>query len=286
MASLAFSCLSSGVESRLAALTLDIDDLERLSGIASRVDLPSTFQAGDIAQMAAAMAPLFNMLNVRRAIIPAANLHCSARALARYYAALADGGSVPPPHSALSAPPLGSHPHIPKFPSHEKSKSKDKKAKDSSKNKDHNKHTSPESVTMLIQDESTSSSPDVNLSSNNNCSNIFCNPKIHDVFLGTGEYEHLALPNGIFGLGFRRQKTKDGSFIGFGHAGMGGSNGFCDMKNRFSIAVTLNKMSLGTTTGRIIHFVCSELNLPIPEEFSSFGDKESQSFDMSKPLIN
>ncbi|KAJ6758815.1 ABC1 FAMILY PROTEIN [Salix koriyanagi] len=57
------------------------------------------------------------MLNVRRAIIPSANGHCSARALARYYAALVDGGLVPPPHSSLSKPPLVLHPHILKFPS-------------------------------------------------------------------------------------------------------------------------------------------------------------------------
>jgi aarF domain-containing kinase len=70
------------------------------------------------------------MLNVRRAIIPGANGHCSARALARYYAALVDGGLVPPPHSSLSKPPLGTHPHILQFPSEITSKKqKGKKSK-------------------------------------------------------------------------------------------------------------------------------------------------------------
>ncbi|KAF9612449.1 hypothetical protein IFM89_000197 [Coptis chinensis] len=67
-------------------------------------------------QMVSSLVILFNSLNIRRAIIPAANGHCSARALARYYATLAAGGIIPPPHTH-SEPALGSHPHIPNFPS-------------------------------------------------------------------------------------------------------------------------------------------------------------------------
>ncbi|KAL9376030.1 hypothetical protein Peur_030150 [Populus x canadensis] len=106
-----------GAESPLASLTLDEEDFSKLSKIASRPELPSTFQPENISQLVTAVPALFNMLNVRRAIIPSANGYCSARALARYYAALVDGGLVPPPHSSLSKPPLGTHPHILKFPS-------------------------------------------------------------------------------------------------------------------------------------------------------------------------
>ncbi|KAJ6373362.1 hypothetical protein OIU76_027658 [Salix suchowensis] len=86
----------------------------------------------------------------------------------------------------------------------------------------------------------------------NNVIEIFNNPRIHDEFMGVGEYRNLVLPNGKFGLGFRRFSSSDGSFYGFGHSGLGGSTGFCDIKNRFAIAVTLNKMSFGTATRRII----------------------------------
>ncbi|KAK0571202.1 hypothetical protein LWI29_012394 [Acer saccharum] len=287
-----------GVESRLAALTLDTDDLSKFSELSARSSisstLPSTFQGSNISQLATAMPALFNMLNVRRAIIPAANGHCSARALARYYAALADGGAVPPPHSCLSKPPLGSYPHMPKFPSKENSKKlKGRKNKDNSKyskeleDNIHNRNASNDSVTMLIHDDSNPGSPEADSTQNNNLvSKIFCNPRIHDAFLGVGDYENLVLPNGAFGLGFKRSKTKDGSFIGFGHSGMGGSTGFCDMNNRFSIAMTLNKMSFGTTTGRILHFVCSELNLPMPEEYQGFGEKEPDTIGLVSPIIN
>nr|KAJ0208067.1 hypothetical protein LSAT_V11C500250190 [Lactuca sativa] len=66
--------------------------------------------------MLADFIPLSNTFNIRRAILPAINGHFSARALARYYAALVDGGAVPPRH--YSTPPLlGSHPHHPTLPS-------------------------------------------------------------------------------------------------------------------------------------------------------------------------
>ena len=80
------------------------------------------------------------------------------------------------------------------------------------------------------------------------------------------------MPNGKFGLRFRRSISKDGSLVGFGHSGLGGSTGFADMNNRFAIAVTVNKMSFGAVTGNIINFVCSELNIPVPEEFSIFSE--------------
>ncbi|GAY44522.1 hypothetical protein CUMW_082650 [Citrus unshiu] len=305
-----------GVESRLASLTIDTDDLNKVSGINNRPDLrlPSSFQPDKISQLAAITPAVFNMLNIRRAIIPAANGHCSARALARYYAALADGGVVPPPHSRLSKPPLGSHPHIPKFPSHETSKKQKGTKKEllaALKNKTNNsehghKYTkdleggshirtaSGDTYARLINIETSSSNTSTTDSISNtdepqssNVRKIFNNPRIHDAFLGVGDYGDLALPNGRFGLGFKRYNTRDGSYIGFGHSGMGGSTGFCDVNNRFAIAVTLNKMSFGATTGRIIHFVCSELNLPVPEDYLRFAEVEHDTpQDLGQPLIN
>lgn len=223
-----------GVEARLASLAPYEDDLKKLSEIGGRVDLPSSIKPDNIVQVANMVPALFNMLNIRRAIIPAANAHCSARALARYYASLVDGGAVPPPHSSSpSTPPLGSHPHIPHSPA------------------------------------SSSISPKKE--------ELFSNPKIHDAFLGVGEYANLVKPDGTFGLGFKRcHHSEDRSLTGFGHSGMGGSTGFCDIQNRFAIAVTLNKMSFGAETAKIIQLVCSELNISVPEEYSGFEDSNAK----------
>ncbi|KDP33424.1 hypothetical protein JCGZ_06995 [Jatropha curcas] len=297
-----------GVESRVAALTVDLNDLKNLVEMNNRSDLPSTFQPSNIAQLVTALPALFNMLNVRRAVIPSANGHCSARALARYYAALVDEGKIPPAHSSLSNPPLGSHLHIPKFPSAKTSKNrkgKSKEADTSSKNKtsdhghghsrnyssDHSRKNSSDGYTRLASSNGSATDScatgDSSQKDNVNVARIFTNPRIHDAFLGMGEYENLAIPKGKFGLGFRRTISKDGSLTGFGHSGMGGSTGFCDIKNRFAIAVTLNKMSFGGVTRKIIELVCSELNIPLPEDFSSSGDRGPDlQFNMGRPMIN
>ncbi|WZY79425.1 uncharacterized protein LOC106404229 [Brassica napus] len=283
-----------GVESRLATLTLDTDELSKLPSIASQPELPSTFQPEKILQMATSLPVLFNTLNVRRAIIPAANGHCSARALARYYASLADGGLVPPPHSSLSQPPLGSHAHVPKFSSVNDTKKKRKgkemmastqklKPKGHNKEKrlyDEEQFMSTESLASLVSDTSSS-----NDHQDDDIRNIFSNPRIHDAFMGAGDYSGLVLPDGKFGLGFKRVTSQDGSLVGFGHSGMGGSTGFCDIENRFSIAITVNKMSLGGVTASIIRLVCSELNIPLPKDFSIANGKGLE-LEMGTPLIN
>ncbi|WZZ01144.1 hypothetical protein YC2023_073472 [Brassica napus] len=272
-----------GVESRLATLTLDSDELNKIPSIPSQPELPSTFQPVQIFQIASSLPVLFNTLNVRRATIPAANGHCSARALARYYAALADGGLVPPPHSSLSQPPLGSHTHVPKFSSvndtlkKRKGKGKEIAATEKLKPQDHkekklydDRESSTESLARLVNDTSSSAGK-TEISSNDHqddIRNMFSNPRIHDAFMGTGDYCDLVLPDGKFGLGFKRVTSQDGSLVGFGHSGLGGSTGFCDIKNRFSIAITLNKMSMGGVTANIIRLVCSELNIPLPKDFS------------------
>ncbi|KAK3007537.1 hypothetical protein RJ639_013502, partial [Escallonia herrerae] len=296
------------VESRLATLTLDTDDLSKLSGMTSRNDLPSTFQPGDIAQLVTTLPAVFNTLDVRRAILPAANGHCSARALARYYASLVDGGVIPPPHSSLSKPPLGSHPHTPIFASKKTPKkrkgvnikelfaasdnissSEQRQNYDNSNGESSVGKADSNNYTRLASDSSCSNNSYPTTAEKGTDDNhqtvckIFSNPGIHDAFLGAGEYENLILPGGKFGLGFRRVCAKDGSIIGFGHSGMGGSTGYCDIRNRFAIAVTVNKMSFGAVTGRIIDFVCSELDIPLPEEFSRGTDLQ---LNLEKPLIN
>ncbi|XP_023524043.1 uncharacterized protein LOC111788095 [Cucurbita pepo subsp. pepo] len=291
-----------GVESRLATLTPDLNDLQNISGI-DPSELPSTFQPTMIAQLASTLAPLFNMLNTRRAVIPAANGHCSARALARYYAALAGGGVIPPPHSSASQPALGSHPHIPKFPSENSKKQKASRTKDihANLNNDHQKNlnstetdangglfrnTSNTGYTRLLDNSSSSNANDPSTRADSRhgttakkfVGKMFKDPRIHDAFLGIGKYENFAIPNGKFGLGFSRLRSDEGSFIGFGHSGMGGSTGFCNIDHNFAISVNLNKMSLGGVTASIVQFVCSELNIPLPAEFSPLV--------VATPLIN
>lgn len=309
-----------GVESRLATLTVDTDDVRKLSVYSNRPDLPVSFTS-NISELVTILPALFNTLNIRRSIIPSANGHCSARALARYYATLADSGILPPPHSTSSKPPLGSHPHIPSFPSQKTSKKqKGGKSKDvaaasnktniheqntddgsrSSKDSCYNRKARCDNHGRFPHDSGSSSE---NTVSNNghrvgstengddspkSDTKIFSNPRIHDAFLGVGEYENYGFPSGKFGLGFKSCSSKDGTLLGFGHSGMGGSTGYCDINNKFAIAVTLNKMSLGGVTGKIIQFICSELNLPVPEDYSRFSgsEKPEEQSNVWRPLIN
>ncbi|KAJ6814375.1 uncharacterized protein M6B38_139790 [Iris pallida] len=252
-----------GVESRLASLALDMDDVEKLMEFSSRPEIPDSLKQGNaMIEMVSGLPALFNTLNIRRAIIPAANGHLSARALARYYATLAAGGVVPPPHSNLTTPPLGSHTHIPKFPS-----ATTKKKRSIKNGCILNANGENKGYTLIdIRGEDE-------VAGGSKVGRIFSNPKIHDELVGVGDYSSLALPDGQFGLGFRRFKSSSGKMTSFGHSGVGGSTGFCDIESDFAIAVTLNKMSLGSVTSSIIQLVCSELNVPVPEEFSQFGQK-------------
>ncbi|KAG9449275.1 hypothetical protein H6P81_009240 [Aristolochia fimbriata] len=289
-----------GVESRLASLSIDMEDMRKIPMIMNQQDLPYGSELSNISELVMGLPVFFNMLATRRAVIPAANGHCSARALARYYAALAAGGKVPPAH-ASSEIPLGSHTHIPNFPSGQSYKSKGTQKKDvlgnpkkakmhteepkdghlkvNNKNLDHKKKIDiKDSGPAVINGGSAvinGGSTVNNIVSNGNVQNtgIFSNPKIHDAFIGRGDYEGLVLPDGKFGLGFRRFKSTDGSITSFGHSGIGGSTAFCDMKHDFAMAVTVNKMSLGGVTRSIVQLICSELGIPLPEEFSALGEK-------------
>ena len=250
--------------------TIDTAELAKLMDFNSRPDLPASLEQGNIVQMATGLPVLFNTLNMRRAILPAANGHLTARALARYYATLATGGIIPPPHSNLSVPPLGSHTHIPKFPSLKVQKKK-RSIKDVFKGRS--------SALSLNGENNGYSLVDINIDDGNDNAGsskvrrMFTNPKIHDAFLGLGDYSTLVFPNGYFGLGFRRFKSDSDKITSFGHSGVGGSTGFCDIEHDFSIAITVNKMSLGGVTRRIIQLVCAELNVPVPDEFSETGRK-------------
>ncbi|KAK8954633.1 hypothetical protein KSP39_PZI002500 [Platanthera zijinensis] len=261
--------IPSGVESRLATLTLDTDDLEKLTALRSRSEIPGSLRGPNITEMAVGLPFLFNTLNVRRAIIPAANGHCSARALARYYAALAGGGKIPPPHSLLSKPPLGGHPHFPEF-TLDKSKKKKKSRNCSIR--------SPGTSCSIFSHSDDSEG--YNLVSNiaeedpTKQRSMFANPSIRDAFMGLGDFSNIVFPDGKFGLGFRRFDSSGADDAKtFGHSGVGGSTGFCNVEHDFAIAVTVNKMSLGGVTRRIIQLVCSELNIPVPDEFSEHGEK-------------
>ncbi|KAL3613836.1 hypothetical protein CASFOL_041910 [Castilleja foliolosa] len=267
-----------GVESRLATLTSDMEEIKKLSEISKRPNVPSSFQSQlqDVSQMASALPTLFNTLQARRSIIPSANAHCSARALARYYAALVDRGTIPPPHSSSTQPRLGSHTHIPKF-TPPKSTKKQKKSRNSNRSIDSKKkyiEVPTDDIKVEICNDRTNAK-------------LFVNDKIHDEFMGIGEYENLALPGLEFGLGFKRSYSEDGKLIGFGHSGMGGSTGYCDVNNRFAIAVTLNKMNLGGVTAKVMQLVCSELNIPLPAGFYRFNERlTGDESNISMPLIN
>ncbi|XP_074564879.1 uncharacterized protein LOC141821355 [Curcuma longa] len=261
-----------GVESRLASLTLDQKELQNLMEIRSRPHMPSSFLQGNLVEVATNLPVLFNTLNIRRSIIPAANGHCSARALARYYACLATGGSIPPPHPSTSKPLLGSHVHAPMFlppkPPKRKWRLKEILSVDPLSKRSKSSNASIGSPNSNDHNRVANTNGD-----RKTLGRVFNNPKIHDAFLGLGDYSGLVIPNGKFALGFRNFSTPSGSSTSFGHSGMGGSTGFCDIENNFSIAITVNNMSLGSVTRSIVQLVCSELNIPIPEEFSRFGEK-------------
>lgn len=263
-----------------------MEDIKRLSEIAKRPDIPASFQSQiqDASQIASALPALFNTLFARRAIIPAANLHCSARALARYYAALVDKGAVPPPHTSHTQPRLGTHPHIPKFSSPKPAK----KQKGSKKTRDAATGANYREVPIDDVSSSTSSAArgEHGNGSDKATAKIFTNGRIHEAFVGSGEYEKLTLEGGQFGLGFKRSYSEDGKLIGFGHSGIGGSTGYCDIENRFSIGITLNKLNMGGVTAKVMQLVCSELGIPLPADFYRFSERLGDDDSNVVPLIN
>nr|GEY13938.1 beta-lactamase domain-containing protein 2-like [Tanacetum cinerariifolium] len=84
-------------ESRLATLTTDAPDFNKFTTFieSQKISDTSTMPSSFTFSMLENLVPLSNTLSFSRAIQPSANAHVSARALARYYATLADGGVVP-----------------------------------------------------------------------------------------------------------------------------------------------------------------------------------------------
>jgi len=242
----------------LKSLTTPVERFAEPSETVMKQVTPQTaFGGGDAMSTITALPVLFNTLFVRRAIIPAANGHFSARALARYYATLATEGLVPPA-SLSSEPPMGSHPHKPfekKFDPLAKGSKKD-----GAKKADRNAKVVTDIEAPKAVETSTSAM-------------IFSNRRIHDAFLAAGEYSKLAYTDEKFGLGFRRVTAGDGNsgeeVIGFGHSGVGGSTGFCYPAHNFAIAITLNKLSQGGVTAQIVRLVTHEMGLPCPAMYSS-----------------
>jgi aarF domain-containing kinase len=75
-----------------------------------------------------------------------------------------------------------------------------------------------------------------------------------------------------WGLGFRIYGFKDGSkpvrYSGLGHTGLGGSVAFADLHTKTSVAVTVNALSLGKeAVNDVIKVVCQELGIGTPVEF-------------------
>ncbi|CAM6051335.1 unnamed protein product [Sphagnum compactum] len=274
-----FIGIPAGLEDRLASLAIDSEDVDTLiknsgtqaggltmqgnppQGMVESSDafvkriLPENAFAGDVTTAISTLPVLFNTLFVRRAIIPAVNGHFSARALARYYAMLVTGGIIPP-KSSSSEPPLGSlTPENKKF---------DPLAKKSKVSK---KEVLETKIDISDAKGTTSERP----------RKLYSNPRIHDAFLGAGEYSSLAYTAEKFGLGFRRitaaaaegKVSSNDEIIGFGHSGVGGSTGFCLPGSNFAIAITVNKLSQGSATAEIVRLVTSELGLPCPAMYAS-----------------
>ncbi|KAJ8758705.1 hypothetical protein K2173_000426 [Erythroxylum novogranatense] len=265
-----------GVESRLAVLSTDTEDVSKISQSKSRPDLPSSFQPEIIAEIMTTVPSLFNLLQIRQAILPASNGHCSARALARYYAALVDGGVVPLSHSNLSKPPLGSHPHIPE---------EQNQVVTNENNTNFHEDKVEGSNDLKRDDRLDSSETGDDGKESKSIREMFSNPRIHEAFLGLGEYGNWAMADGAFGLGFRRMRLRDGSFVGFGHTGMGGSTGFCYTKERLAIAVTVNKLSLGGVTRKITELICSELNIPLHEHYTAMTEEDKPDTELITKTI-
>jgi len=123
---------------------------------------------------------------MRKACIPSANGHFTARALAKFYAALASGGTL-------------------------------------------NGHTilSPTAVETMAEVKATTTSG----------SGGFASP--------------IQWGRGVRKFTFRTDTGTQRS-VAFGHMGMGGSMAFCDPVEGFSIAVTVNKLTLDASCSRAI----------------------------------
>eukprot|EP00850_Spirogloea_muscicola_P013679 SM000094S24696 [mRNA] locus=s94:204833:212175:- [translate_table: standard] len=320
-----------GVETRLATLALDpaiatsseAVAIARAASQTTQGSATGTMDAGNSGRQAgggdgaAAAAPdrtpggitqsvasTFNALYMRRSIVPAANGHFSARALARYYAMLAAGGVVPDvPATPAGTPPLGKS--APALEAVAPSLRAERRwtlwrrgevAKGRSAARvdadfiDVEAKRQPllgsAAARTVAADASTTAVvaakawPDDGDGSSGAEDvpklRIFQSDDVVDACVGAGAYAALCLPDGHFGLGFQRFHATEGtaaagppaSGAAFGHIGLGGSVAFCNPAHGLAVAVTLNLLSeTREPTAAVVHLVCSELDVPVPAMF-------------------
>ena len=184
----------------------------------------------------------FNNPRIRRASIPAANGHFSARGLAYFYNAL-----------------------LPSYDSSTVTTTSNKKKLFGSKGLDIFTIKNNKSSNTLIQ-----SSSELNNDTPVEFSSI------------TGNESLLQGEQGRFRLGFQiypsssitttnsntATTTTNNNKVAFGHVGLGGSIAFCDPSNnnnQIAVAITLNKLSMkSATTKKIVSKIYEQLNLPLP----------------------
>jgi aarF domain-containing kinase len=238
------------------------------AGPGSSADVAAGVGPGGSADLGnlAALPLVFNNLFVRRACIPSANGHFSARALARYYASLARAGAVPPPH-----PGWETSREAPKGPA----KQEASKARGGLLRRGGKKGSVAGEGSDLLE---------VGLSSEGR---LFDRPadQVFAAVTGVGPYSPLVASSSQWGLGFGRffrpgqttAEASDNGVIAFGHSGMGGSIAFCDPEHDFSIAVTINKMTVAhAETKAVVRLVCAELDVPVPASFLAQPPPEAQ----------
>ncbi|CAA6672157.1 unnamed protein product [Spirodela intermedia] len=247
-----------GVEARLATLTIDQDDIASSRRSAAR----RRFRHGGGASRSLQCAQRAPRSHPRqqRALLGSRAGALLRRARRRRHGSAAAFGEL---SAAPREPPPP--PHLPS-----EKKPKKKRHSDSSKGKEPAEQNGASSNGHHRSAAVNGS----DLPEEEGSRKMFCNPKILDAFQGVGDYSYLTLAGGKFGLGFGRfEAAGSEEEAAFGHSGMGGSTGFCDVAHDFAIAVTVNKMSLGGVTRSIVQLVCSELGVPIPQEFAAVGDR-------------
>ncbi|GAQ87218.1 ABC1 family protein [Klebsormidium nitens] len=233
--------------------------------VAAGVGPGGSSSIGNVGNLAA-LPLVFNNLFVRRACIPSANGHFSARALARFYASMARAGAIPPAHPGWDR-------------STETPQKAAEKGGDKSRPGLFRRGVKKGSVA-----EETPAPIDVALSSDGR---LFDRPaeQVFAGITGVGPYAPLVPPESHWGLAFGRfflpgvsaADQSGGRVIAFGHSGMGGSTAFCDPEHDFAIAVTINKMTVAhNETKAVVRLVCEQLGVPVPASFLLQPPPEAQ----------
>lgn len=233
--------------------------------VAAGVGPGGSSSIGNVGNLAA-LPLVFNNLFVRRACIPSANGHFSARALARYYACMARAGAIPPAH-----------------PGWDRASETPQKAAEKKDGKSRPGLLRRGGKKGSVAEESLAP-VDVALSSDGR---LFDRPadQVFAGITGVGPYAPLVPPESHWGLAFGRfflpgvdaADQSGGRVIAFGHSGMGGSTAFCDPEHDFAVAVTINKMTPAhEETKAVVRLVCEQLGVPVPASFLPQPPPEAQ----------